>query len=208
MGGKLLNGHRMPRTEFMLTVAHLVKQTGLTAPTPVKKEDYGDVDLLHVGPLSLEQINDMLDTPERVKRNGPVTSVLWGDIQVDLIQVSNLEFAKNWYSYGLHAANMGCVYSWYGFKLKWDGLYRDGELVTGDWWDAMSLMGFLHPRTAFLNFGATKEELHQIILDNEYACKAAFLKKKLPIKQEVLNSFLPTLIGPRYEMGRKLMRKK
>lgn len=206
MGGKLLNGRRMPRTEFILTTAHLVKTTGLTAPTPVNKEDYGDIDLLHTG-LTIEQIDEMFDTPV-MKTNGPVTSLLYGDIQVDLIKVSNLKFAKNWYSYGLHAANMGCVYSWYGFKLKWDGLYRDGELVTGDWWDAMSMLGFLHPRTAFGAFGATKGELHQIILDNEFACKAAFFRKKLPIKQEVFDSFLPTLIGPRYEMGRKFMRKK
>lgn len=131
MGGKLLNGRRVGREEFLVLEEQVVSylKANLLSKHVYKlihlsdKETFGDLDLVVSNTLT-ESILKLIDNPVK---NGDVISFLWSGLQVDLILVSSelLDYSVKYFSFGDRSNLLGrLIKHTYGLTFSSKGLYK------------------------------------------------------------------------------------
>lgn len=134
MGGKLLNGKRVNREEFLELEEQVVKflQSNLLTDKVLKlshlsdKTSFGDIDLVVSNTLT-ESCMSFLERSEILyKKNGDTLSFLWENVQVDLIFVKPelLNFSVKYFSHGDKSNLLGRLIKYhYGITFSSLGPY-------------------------------------------------------------------------------------
>ena len=146
--------HRIERFRALADPWVATGKVGYHIPTQGVKDTYGDLDVV----FWADDTNRFIDYLDKVfvsagrVRHGPCTSLEWDKFQVDMIcvPVTQFDMARNFFSHGDHAANVGRVFRYYHFKLGSDGVFfrvRLGQRVheqplTRNWQTAMSLLNY------------------------------------------------------------------
>lgn len=201
MGGKALKHlgvKRLSENEYLERVRQFNKAiyfNGLVTPSQVYftipahvpgKEDYGDLDVVYTysgfARVDFPGILQKKFESKGFVRNGNCTSIEWYGFQVDLIRVKpeEYDFATHYYAHGTHAALLGRLASYYGFKLGWGGLYytlgtknaKHDVLLTRKWEVALLVLGYDTTLPAKEVF--TKEGVFEHIESSKYFCKDIF----------------------------------
>lgn len=110
MGGKLFNGRRVDRKEFLELEDEVVKflQYNLFLDDVLKlshisdKASFGDIDLIVPNTKTESSMSFLMHSGIPFKRNGDTLSFLWRGVQVDLIFVKPelLDFSVKYFSHG------------------------------------------------------------------------------------------------------------
>ena len=228
MGGNAIGGRRIPRSEFLDRVrkieilANYIKRK-VWFPDVIYKEDYGDVDVIVSKAGKEEFIHHFRDffNSQRMKRNSDVVSLEWDGVQVDFIFVprESVEFARAWYSFGDNSASMGRIFSWYGYKLSWNGLFwrgktkNDDVLVTRDWDEALGMFQFMYPDPSMV--AVNGEYANLLLLESPFISAVPFLFAKAQRESRPQQQALAKLvydrpfgrvIGPPRKTGYQLLK--
>lgn len=145
MGGNALapfGARRYERDEYLVLRDKIMVQLGLHVsgvrnfreiPSMTEKESYGDLDILctELTPENYEEIKRLAGNTPFV-RNSEVLSVLWEELQVDIIPMPHDDFetALVYYSYNDLGNLMSKIYHKFGLKYGHRGLtmpMRDGN---------------------------------------------------------------------------------
>lgn len=152
------------------------------------KADYGDMDVIfHTAePQKFIEFFAARVASRGQHKNGNCTSVEWNNFQIDLIYVSkeSYDFARNYYAHGTHAALIGRLASYYGFKLGWNGFYRKIHignykkdiLLTLDWAEALKSLGYVY--YFITEVDVRKDIIFEHIISSEYFSKKVFRSSK------------------------------
>lgn len=203
MGGKLFNGRRVDRKEFLELEEQVLKflQSNLLSSDIRKlshvsdKTSFGDIDLIVSNTLTESCMSFLERSGVDYKKNGDTLSFLWSDVQVDLIFVKPelLNFSVNYFSHGDKSNLIGkLVKYYYGitfsslgpyYKFNFDnGVYvykqfleEDKELDYG--YIVFKLLGIL-PRESY-----SEEELFEWIYSSPLFIKDVYTLDALNAEQ-------------------------
>lgn len=142
MGGKLFNGRRVERKEFLELEDEVVKflQSNLLSNKIRKllhvsdKTSFGDIDLIVSNTLTESCISFLERSGINYKKNGDTLSFLWRGVQVDLIFVKPelLDFSVKYFSHGDKSNLIGkLVKSHYGITFSSLGPYYKFNFDSG-----------------------------------------------------------------------------
>lgn len=149
MGGNLFKTKRMDRQEYEEACLFISK---VLAPMNyaftksfLDKDSFGDIDIL----VSCTNLAKELFYKHVLVLETNGSSVLihhkGNQIQVDLIEVNNMPYALNYYSYGMFCPIIGKIFKSQGFKLNPNGLYyicNDNEVfITNNWHKILGVIG-------------------------------------------------------------------
>lgn len=127
MGGNLFKTKRLDRQEYEEACLFISK---VLAPMNyaftksfLDKDSFGDIDIL-VSCTNLAKelfykhglVLETNGSPVLIQHKGK-------QIQIDLIQVDNMPYSLNYYSYGMFCSIIGKIFKSQGFKLNPNGLY-------------------------------------------------------------------------------------
>jgi hypothetical protein len=108
-------------------------------PAYLDKQDFGDVDVLIIPnrELSKQTLNEIFSSRMNVERNGSVWSLVFEDIQVDLITTNRDDFAVSldYFSWNDFGNLRGKIIHRFGLKFGHRGLIfpiSDGKNIVGD----------------------------------------------------------------------------
>lgn len=123
MGGKLFNGRRINRKEFLELEEQVLKflQSNLLSSDIRKlshisdKTSFGDIDLIVSNTLTKSCMSFLERSGVDYKKNGDTLSFLWSDVQVDLIFVKPelLDFSVKYFSHGDKSNLIGKLIKYY-----------------------------------------------------------------------------------------------
>lgn len=149
MGGNLFKTERMDRQEYEEACLFISK---VLAPMNyaftksfLDKDSFGDIDIL----VSCTNLAKELFYKHGLVLETNGSSVLihhkGNQIQVDLIEVNNMPYALNYYSYGMFCPIIGKIFKPQGFKLNPNGLYYiyngNEVFVTNNWHKILGVIG-------------------------------------------------------------------
>lgn len=149
MGGNLFKTKRMDRQEYEEACLFISK---VLAPMNyaftksfLDKDSFGDIDIL----VSCTNLAKELFYKHGLVLETNGSSVLihhkGNQIQVDLIEVNNMPYALNYYSYGMFCSIIGKIFKSQGFKLNPNGLYYiyncNEVFITNNWHKILGVIG-------------------------------------------------------------------
>jgi|GEM_PF-2184581 len=149
MGGNLFKTKRVDRQEYEEACLFISK---VLAPMNyaftksfLDKDSFGDIDIL----VSCTNLAKELFYKHGLVLETNDSSVLihhkGNQIQVDLIEVNNMPYALNYYSYGMFCPIIGKIFKSQGFKLNPNGLYYiyncNEVFVTNNWHKILGVIG-------------------------------------------------------------------
>ena len=149
MGGNLFKTERMSRQEYeeacLLISTALAPMNYAFTKSFLDKNSFGDIDIL---------VSCTNFAKELLYRHGLILEVNGSSvliqhkgkqIQVDLIQVDNMPYSLNYYSYGMFCPIVGKIFKSQGFKLNPNGLYYmyngNEVFVTNNWHKILGVIG-------------------------------------------------------------------
>ena len=200
MGGKLFNGRRVNREEFLELENEVIKflQSNLLSKDILKlshlnnKTSFGDLDLIVSNTLTESCMSFLERSGIAYKKNGDTLSFLWRDVQVDLIFVKPelLDFSVKYFSHGDKSNLIGKLIKYYYgitfsslgpyYKFNFDnGVYVYKQFLEEDKeldydYLVFRLLGIL-PRESY-----TEEELFEWIYSSPLFIKDVYALDTMP----------------------------
>lgn len=149
MGGNLFKTERMDRQEYeeaCLSISKVLAPMNYAfTKSFLDKDSFGDIDIL----VSCTNLAKELFYKHGLILEINGSSILihhkGNQIQVDLIEVNNMPYALNYYSYGMFCPIIGKIFKSQGFKLNPNGLYYiyngNEVFVTNNWHKILGVIG-------------------------------------------------------------------
>lgn len=149
MGGNLFKTKRMDRQEYEEACLFISK---VLAPMNyaftksfLDKDSFGDIDILVSCTNLAKELFYKHDLVLETNGSSVLIHHKGNQIQVDLIEVNNMPYALNYYSYGMFYSIIGKIFKSQGFKLNPNGLYYiyncNEVFITNNWHKILGVIG-------------------------------------------------------------------
>mgnify|MGYP001737038355 CR=1 FL=1 len=149
MGGNLFKTERMGRQEYeeacLFISTALAPMNYAFTKSFLDKNSFGDIDILVSCTNFAKELLYKHGLILEVNGSSVLIQHKGKQIQIDLIQVDNMSYALNYYSYGMFCPIIGKIFKSQGFKLNPNGLYYiyngNEVFITNNWHKILGVIG-------------------------------------------------------------------